>query len=106
MKIIIDPLINPKTKIVVYALKWPEPIGLWKWAARNSRREDGGALAMPDFFKRSVRAIDPLPSEEHEVFVRRALFAALRALVIERRRVGKIVPPFVEESLAAEIAQK
>ena len=49
-----------------YALKFPEPVKLWKWAARNSRWEDGKPLAMVDFFKRSVRAVDRQAGEPHE----------------------------------------
>lgn len=88
-----------------YALKWPEPIALWKWAARNSRREDGKPLAMVDFFKRSVRGENRKSGETHEAFVRRALFTALRSLVVARRAAGGTVPPWIEEALAAEITQ-
>ena len=88
-----------------YALKWPEPIALWKWAARNSRRADGKPLAMVDFFKRSVRGENRQPGETHEAFVRRSLFAELRALVVLRQSSGGNVPPWIEESLAKEIAQ-
>jgi len=88
-----------------YALKWPEPIPLWKWAARNSRRADGKPLAMVDFFKRSVRGDDRKPGETHESFVRRSLFEALRELVISRQRAGGTVPEWVSEHLANEIAQ-
>jgi len=89
-----------------YALKFHEPIQLWKWAARNSRRADGGNLAMKDFFKRSVRACPMMRGEPHETFVRRALFAALRALVVQRRAAGENVPEHIEEALAAEIAHE
>jgi len=88
-----------------YALKWPEPIALWKWAARNSRRDDGGALAMVDFFKRSVRTIDRVAGESHEAFVRRALLTETRAVMAARRAAGGIVPLWVVELLAGEVAQ-
>ena len=96
---------QPPGRETHYALKWPEPIALWKWAARNSRRDDGGALAMVDFYKRSVRATAMLREEPHEAYIRRALFAALRALVVARRSAGGNVPEWIEEALAAEIVQ-
>jgi len=88
-----------------YALKFPEPIKLWKWAARNSRRADGKILAMADFFKRAVRAVDQAPGEPHPEFVRRALLTETRELIKARKAAGGIVPLWVEELLAAEITQ-
>lgn len=90
-----------------YALKFPEPVDLWKWAARNSRRTDQPQepLSLAGFFKRSVRATAMLRGEPHETFVRRALIAATRELLLERKQAGLPVPLWVEEKLAAELAQ-
>ena len=46
-----------------YALKFPEPIKLWKWAARNSRRADGGAPSGPWIQRRGNRT--PTSSAGH-----------------------------------------
>ena len=87
-----------------YALPIPEPVKLWKWAARHSRRHgDGLPLGLAGFYKRAVRATDRVPPETHGEFARRALLAATRKVMADIRQAGGTVPVGIEELLAGEI---
>lgn len=58
----------------------------------NSRRADGGALGLVGFFKRAVRTTDRRAVETHQDYQRRALYAALRALVVKLQVVRRNRP--------------
>lgn len=99
-----DNRVEPPVK--KYNLPIPEPINLWKWAARNSsRHSDGLPLGFVDFYKRALRLSHPLPGEAHGEFAKRALLTETRAILSARRAAGGIIPLWVEELLAVEIAQ-
>lgn len=89
-----------------YALPWPEPVKLFKWANNNSRRADGQALARVDFYKRAVRCVDRQPGEAHADFVHRAFLTLTRGVLVQRKADGATIPVWVEEMIAGEIGQQ
>ena len=96
-----------ETRRQKHAVPIPEPVPLWKWAARNSRRHgDGRALGLVDFYKRSGRAVDRRAGEPHGEFAKRALLTETRKVLAARRLAGGNIPVWIEELLASEIAQK
>lgn len=87
-----------------YSLPIPEPIRLWKWAARNSQRHaDGLPLSLVGFYKRAVRSEQRQPGESHADFAKRALREQTRLVMAERRQAGGICPDWVGEMFAAEM---
>jgi len=93
-----------KSGVVHYQLPIPEPIKLWKWAARNSQRADGLPLSLVGFYKRAVRRIEWNRGEDFSEFVKRALRAETQAVVSQLRCAGGgNVPDWVESLLAKEM---